>query len=140
MKSRFQTSFFPHRRKRLNPLFHLANSSGRSRHGVPARTSHNTASTNKRLSLPCRPLSPGLPGISDSMRCHCVQPRIDIFPDQVFIDALAQHLQAQRRDGGQLGMSGNMTVYRDSGPLCWTLKENVPSVPIPRSAGACGSL
>jgi hypothetical protein len=36
------------------------------------------------------------------------QPRIDIFPDQVFIDALAQHLQAQRRDGGQLGMSGNI--------------------------------
>jgi hypothetical protein len=70
VKSRFQTPFFAHRRKRLNTLFHLPNSSGRSRQGAPARTSHNTASTNKRLSAPCRPLSPFLPGISDSIRCH----------------------------------------------------------------------
>jgi hypothetical protein len=60
-KSRFQTPFFAHRRKRLNTLFHLPNSSGKSRHGAPARTSHNTASTNRRLSSPCRPLSPFLP-------------------------------------------------------------------------------
>jgi hypothetical protein len=30
--------FFAHRRNRLNTLFHLPNSSGRSRHGAPART------------------------------------------------------------------------------------------------------
>jgi hypothetical protein len=71
VKSRFQTPFFAHRRKRLNTLFQLPNSSGRSRHGAPARTSHSTASTNKRLSAPCRPLSPFLPGISGSIRCHC---------------------------------------------------------------------
>jgi len=71
VKSRFQTPFFAHRRKRLNTLFHLPNSSGKSRHGAPARTSHNTASTNRRLSSPCRPLSPFLPGISGSIRCHC---------------------------------------------------------------------
>ena len=70
VKSRFQTPFFAHRRKRMNTLFHLPNSSGRSRHGAPARTSHNTASTNKRLSAPCRPLSPFLPGISGSIRRH----------------------------------------------------------------------
>jgi hypothetical protein len=38
---------------------------------VPARTSHQTASTNKRLSSPWRPLSPFLRGISGSIRCHC---------------------------------------------------------------------
>jgi hypothetical protein len=48
----------------------LPNSSGRSRQGAPARTSHNTPSTNNRLSAPCRPLSPFLPGISGSIRRH----------------------------------------------------------------------
>ena len=71
VKSRFQTPFFAQRRKRRNTLFHLPNSSGKSRHGAPARTSHNTASTNRRLSSPCRPLSPFLPGISGSIRSHC---------------------------------------------------------------------
>jgi hypothetical protein len=37
VKRRFQTPFFPHRRKRLNTLFHLPNCSGRSRQGAPAR-------------------------------------------------------------------------------------------------------
>jgi hypothetical protein len=63
--------FFVHHRKRLNTLFQLPNSSGRLRHGAPARTNHKTASTNRRLSAPCRPLSPCLPGISGSIRCHC---------------------------------------------------------------------
>jgi hypothetical protein len=34
---------------RLNTLFHLPNCSARSRQGAPARTSHDTASTNKRF-------------------------------------------------------------------------------------------
>ena len=51
--------------------FHLPNSSGRSRHGAPARTNHNTASTSKRWSSPCRPLSPSFSGTSGSIRCHC---------------------------------------------------------------------
>jgi hypothetical protein len=38
--------------------------------GAPARTSRKTASTNNRLSAPCRPLSPFLPGISGSIRRH----------------------------------------------------------------------
>jgi hypothetical protein len=70
-KMRCQTPFLAQRRKRWNTLFQWPNSAGRSRHGAPARTSHSTASTNKRLSSPCRPLSPSLPGISGSMRCHC---------------------------------------------------------------------
>src|SRR6516165_6969176 len=71
LKRLFQTPFFAHRRKRWNSLFQLPNSLGRSRHGAPARTSQSTASTNNRLSSPCRPLSPSLPGISSSMRRHC---------------------------------------------------------------------
>src|ERR1700756_3039170 len=70
-KSRFQTPFFAHRRKRWNTLFQLPNSWGRSRHGAPARAIQSTASTNQRLSSPCRPLSPSLPGIRGSMRRQC---------------------------------------------------------------------
>jgi hypothetical protein len=35
---------------------------GRSRHGAPVRKIQSTASTNRRLSSPARPLSPSLPG------------------------------------------------------------------------------
>jgi hypothetical protein len=71
LKMRSQTPFLAHRRKRWNTLFQRPNSFGRSRHGAPARANHSTASTNRRLSSPCRPLSPSLPGTSRSMRCHC---------------------------------------------------------------------
>src|SRR6202521_2960491 len=59
--SRFQTSAFTQSRNRVNTLFQWPNEPGRSRHGLPVRAIHKTASTNSRLSLPLRPGSPGLP-------------------------------------------------------------------------------
>ena len=59
--SRCQTSAFTQSRKRVKTLFQFPNEGGRSRQGLPVRTIHSTASTNKRLSLPLRPGSPGLP-------------------------------------------------------------------------------
>src|SRR5271163_4191072 len=71
LKMRSHTPFLAQRRKRWNTLFQWPSSSGRSRHGAPARASQSTASTNRRLSSPARPLSPFLPGTSCSMRRHC---------------------------------------------------------------------
>src|SRR3974390_472330 len=71
LKTRSQTPFLAQRRKRWKMLFQLPNSCGRSRHGAPARAIQSTASTNRRLSSPCRPLSPSLPGTRRSMRRHC---------------------------------------------------------------------
>src|SRR4051795_13442743 len=45
----------------IKMLFQWPNEGGRSRHGLPVRTTHKTASTNRRLFLPLRPGSPGLP-------------------------------------------------------------------------------
>ena len=50
-KIRSNTPLSAHRRKRFHTEPHLPNASGRSRQGVPARTIHNTASTNSRLSF-----------------------------------------------------------------------------------------
>ncbi len=58
---RTKTSAFTQSRKRLNTVFHLPKCSGKSRHGLPVRTIHKTASTNNRLSVPLRPRSPTLP-------------------------------------------------------------------------------
>src|SRR3974390_347863 len=71
LKTRSQTPFLAQRRKRWKTLFQLPNSCGRSRQGAPARAIQSTASTNRRLSSPCRPLSPFLPGTRCSMRSHC---------------------------------------------------------------------
>src|SRR2546423_4876584 len=70
-KIRSQAPFLAQRRKRWKTLFQLPNAGGRSRQGAPARAIQSTASTNRRLSSPCRPLSPSLPGTSRSMRSHC---------------------------------------------------------------------
>ena len=43
---------------------------GRSRHGLPVRAIHKTASTNSRLSLPLRPGSAGLPRHRGSIFAH----------------------------------------------------------------------
>src|SRR3954447_22991983 len=59
--NRCQTPAFTQSRKRVKMLFQWPNEGGRSRHGLPVRTTHKTASTNKRLFLPLRPGSPGLP-------------------------------------------------------------------------------
>ena len=58
------------RRNRRKTVFQRPNASGRSRHGTPVRTSHSTASRNKRLSVPDRPGSPALPGSSGLIRSH----------------------------------------------------------------------
>src|SRR5436190_8453057 len=52
---RFHTSALTQSRNRVNTLFQWPNEGGRSRHGLPVRAIHNTASTNRRLSLPLRP-------------------------------------------------------------------------------------
>jgi hypothetical protein len=51
----------------LKMVFQLPKKAGRSRQGLPVRAIHNTASTNRRLSLPLRPGSVGLPR---QMRFH----------------------------------------------------------------------
>src|SRR3954464_5477258 len=68
--NRRQTSAFTQSRKRVKTLFQFPNEGGRSRQGLPVRTIHSTASTNRRLSLPLRPGSPGLPKQSGSIFAH----------------------------------------------------------------------
>src|SRR5690349_1218092 len=68
--SRCQTSAFTQSRKRVKTLFQFPNEGGKSRHGLPVRTIHSTASTNRRLSLPLRPGSPGLPRHNGSIFAH----------------------------------------------------------------------
>src|SRR3974390_685137 len=70
-KIRSNTPLSAHRRKRFHTEPPLPKASGRSRQGVPARTTHNTASTNIRLSVPDRPGSPSLPGSRGAIRSHC---------------------------------------------------------------------
>src|SRR5215211_5366472 len=68
--SRFQTSAFTQPRKRVYTLLQFPSEDGKSRHGLPVRTIHKTASTKSRLSLPLRPGSPGLPRQSGSIFAH----------------------------------------------------------------------
>jgi hypothetical protein len=68
--NRCQTSALTQSRKRVKTLFQFPNERGRSRHGLPVRTIHSTASTKSRLSLPPRPGSPGWPRQRDSIFAH----------------------------------------------------------------------
>src|SRR5215208_4093982 len=68
--NRCQTSALTQSRKRVKTLFQFPNERGRSRQELPVRTSHSTASTKSRLSLPLRPGSPGLPRQRDSIFAH----------------------------------------------------------------------
>jgi len=70
-KIRSNTPLSAQRRKRFHTEPHRPNVAGRSRHGEPVRTSHNTASRNCRLSRPERPGSPSFPGRSGATRSHC---------------------------------------------------------------------
>src|SRR5215471_14248413 len=70
LKIRSHTPLFAHRQKRVYMVYHLPNSFGRSRHGAPVRATHNTPSTNRRLSSPLRPGSPIFPGSSGASRSH----------------------------------------------------------------------
>jgi hypothetical protein len=69
-KSRLKTSPFTQSRNRLKTVFQGPNSAGRSRHGLPVRAIHNTASTNRRLSAPLRPGSDFFPRQCGSIFAH----------------------------------------------------------------------
>lgn len=67
-----------HRRRgtSLNPqAFHLPNNGGKSRHGLPVRAIHSTASVNKRASPPVRPGSDGFPRQNGCIFVHCASVR-----------------------------------------------------------------
>src|SRR3546814_12937606 len=61
LKSRMKTSALTQSRYRLKTVFQLPKTAGRSRQGLPVRTIHNIASMKRRLALPLRPGSDGLP-------------------------------------------------------------------------------
>lgn len=67
---RFYTPALAQSRNRVYTVFQWPKARGRSRHGLPVRAIHNTASTNRRLSWPLRPGSPGLPRQSGSIFAH----------------------------------------------------------------------
>src|SRR3546814_478836 len=69
-KSRTKMSAFTQSRYRLKMVFQLPKKPGRSRHGLPVRAIHSTASTKRRLSLPLRPGSVGLPRQCGSIFAH----------------------------------------------------------------------
>ena len=68
--TRSHTPFSRQREKRTKVRCQCPSSSGRSRHGLPVRMIHSTASTKRRLSLAVTPRSVALPGKSCSMRSH----------------------------------------------------------------------
>src|SRR5208282_5890801 len=69
-KSLMKTSALTQSRYRLKTVFQLPKKAGRSRHGLPVRTIQSTASTKRRLSLPLRPGSAGLPKQCGSIFAH----------------------------------------------------------------------
>src|SRR3982074_2815333 len=69
-KSLVKTSSLTQSRYRLKTVFQLPIIGGRSRHGLPVPTIQSTASTKRRLSLPLRPGSVGLPRQCGSIFPH----------------------------------------------------------------------
>lgn len=69
-KSRRKTSALTQSRYCLKTVFRWPNKVGSSRHGLPVRTTHSTASTKRRLPLPLCPRSVGLPRQCDSIFAH----------------------------------------------------------------------
>lgn len=69
-KIRLKTSASRQSRKRRNTVFQFPNWEGRSRHGLPVRTIHSTASINSRLFLPLRPGSLIFPKQCGSIFAH----------------------------------------------------------------------
>ena len=57
-----KTPRFAQRRNRMKILFHFPKPVGKSRHGEPVLTRHNTASRKNRVSFAVTPQSVGLPG------------------------------------------------------------------------------
>ena len=68
--TRSQTPESRQREKRTYVRCQCPSSSGKSRHGLPVRMIHNTASTKRRLSLAVTPRSLAFPGKSCSIRAH----------------------------------------------------------------------
>jgi hypothetical protein len=66
-KIRLKTSAFTQSRKRLNTVFHFPNSGGKSRHGLPVRAIHNTAS-RKQATIATR--AAGVGHLAFAMRLH----------------------------------------------------------------------
>src|SRR5688572_31598047 len=69
-KSVTKTSALRQSLKRRNTVLQFPKCAGRSRHGEPVRTIHSTASMKRRLSLPLRPGSVGLPRQCGSIFAH----------------------------------------------------------------------
>src|SRR5262245_45712841 len=69
--SRCQTPFLPQREKRVYTVCQLPNSGCRSRHGLPVRAIHSTATMKSLLSFPVTPQSLAFPDRNGSMRAHC---------------------------------------------------------------------
>ena len=57
--------------KRVYVVYQLLYSVGKARHRHPLRSSHSTASTNRRLSCPRLPFVPSRPGSNGEIRPHC---------------------------------------------------------------------
>ncbi len=77
--TRSQMPFSRQREKRTKVRCQCPSSSGRSRHGLPVRMIHSTASTKRRLSLAVTPRSLALPGSSCSIRSHWKSQDMTIF-------------------------------------------------------------
>lgn len=68
--TRAHIPFLLQRENRVYVACQLPNDGSRSRQGEPVRAIHNTASTNKRLSLAVTPRSLALPGKMSLIRFH----------------------------------------------------------------------
>ena len=67
---RCHTPFFPQREKRVYVACQFPNAESESRHGLPVRAIHSTASINRRLSFAVTPQSVVLPGSKYLIRSH----------------------------------------------------------------------
>src|SRR6478752_6314450 len=105
-KSRMKTSALTQSRYRLKTVFHLPKKAGRSRHGLLVRTIQSTASTKRRLSLPLRPGSLGLPRQCGSIFAHWAS---------VSTNRSIQSLNHNQASGGILNLEGSV---RSRGRTC----------------------
>src|SRR3984893_834973 len=104
-KSLSNTPLSAHRRKRFHTENHFPKQSGRSRHGAPVRTTHNTPSTNRRLFSPLRPGTPFLPGRRGAIRSHWTSDRTVRIKADLHFSALNQLSLSS-------GIPNPMNVYR----------------------------
>ena len=67
---RCHTPFLPQREKRVYVACQFPHAGSKSRHGLPVRAIHSTASINRRLSFAVTPQSVALPGSKSLIRSH----------------------------------------------------------------------